>query len=344
MATISPGVVFPVAGSQVTSTAASGTFIPTLWSSKLNAKFYTATVFGEIANTNWEGEIKNMGDKIVINNIPTLTVNDYVAGAGLTYEVPTPSTVELAVDKGKYFAFQVNDVIAYQSQPNLMDMFSNDASLQMKIKIDSTVIGHALFGPSSATATDDGPSSANMGATAGVKSGSVALGTNTAPVDVGTSPSTTLLKLLTGFSAVLDEQNVPETDRFLVIDPVTRNLLMQTNLAQAQFMGDSQSMIRNGKIGSIDRFTTYVSNNLPRGAANAGILSGDGSETLVAATHTAARRVIFAGHKSALAFASQMTKVEQVRNPNDFGDYIRGLNIYGYKVVKPEALSMAFVL
>ena len=338
MATITPAVVQPFAGAFNTNTPMSGTFIPTLWSSKLNAKFYTATVFGEIANTQWEGEIKSMGDKIIINNIPSLTVNDYVAGAGLSYEVPTPSIVELQVDKGKYFAFQVNDVAAYQSQPNLMDMFSNDASMQMKIKIDSTVLGNALLG------SGNGAAAANVGATAGVKSGAFALGVNTAPVDISTSPSTTLLKLLTAFSGVLDEQNVPETERFLIIDPVTRNLLMQTNLAQAQFMGDSQSMMRNGKIGSIDRFTVYVSNNLPRGAANAGILSGDGSETLVATTHTAARRVICAGHKSALAFASQMTKVEPVRNPNDFGDYIRGLNIYGYKVVKPEALTMAYVL
>ena len=339
MSTITPGVVIPVAGAYNTSTPASGTFIPTKWSSKLNAKFYTATIFGEIANTNWEGEIKNMGDKIIINNIPTMTVSDYVVGAGLTYEVPVPNTIEMQVDKGKYFAFQINDVLEYQSQPNLMDMFSNDASMQMKIKIDSTVIFNALVG------SGNGPAAANVGATAGAKSAAIDLGTVTAPIGITANPSTTLLKLLTGFSAVLDEQNVPETDRFLVIDPLTRNLLMQTNLAQAQFMGDSTSMIRNGKIGSIDRFTTYVSNNLPKAAANSTVLySGDASESATITTHTTARRIIFAGHKSALAFASQMTKVEQVRNPNDFGDFIRGLNIYGYKVLKPEALSMAYVL
>lgn len=344
MADISAAVTSPVAGAYNTSTAYSGTFIPTLWSSKLNSKFYTATMFGEIANTNWEGEIKGMGDKVVINNIPTLTVNDYVVGAGLTYEVPTPSTIELVINKGKYFAFQVNDVLSYQSNIGLMDTFSNDASMQMKIKIDSTVILNSLFGSNSGT-FGGAPAAANLGATAGVKSGGYDLGTVTAPIGITASPSTTLLKLLTAFSGVLDEQNVPETDRFLVIDPLTRNLLMQTNLAQAQFMGDPQSMLRNGKIGSIDRFTVYVSNNLPKAAANStAMYAGDGSEYVTVTTHTTARRAIFAGHKSALSFASQMTKVEQVRNPNDFGDYIRGLNVFGYKVVKPEALTMAYVL
>ena len=143
-------------------------------------------------------------------------------------------------------------------------------------------------------------------------------------------------------SGVLDEQNIPETDRWLIIDPYTRNLLMQSNLAQAQFMGDSQSMVRNGKIGTIDRFTVYVSNNLPKGAASGKMTSGDGSET-IGATHSAARRLLIAGHKAAFSFASQITKTEQVRNPYDFGDYIRSLNVFGFKVVKPEALVTAVV-
>ena len=334
MATITSGVVTPVGGAFATSTAYSGTFIPTLWSSQLAKKFYTATVFAEIANTDWAGELKGMGDKVVINTIPTLTVNKYVIGQGLTYEVPTPSTLELTIDQGLYFAFQVNDVLEYQAKPNLMDLFSNDASMQMKIKVDSTAFFNLCLNSTYGT-----PASGNSGATAGVKSASYNLGANTTPV---TLTGSNVVQMLTAFSGVLDEQNVPETDRFLCIDPYTRNLLMQSNLAQAQFMGDSQSMIRNGKIGTIDRFTTYVTNNLPRGAANAAMTSGDGTET-TGATHTAARRLLVAGQKSAFTFASSITKTEQVRNPYDFGDYIRSLNIFGYKVTKADAFAIAYV-
>jgi hypothetical protein len=321
---------FPVSSPFNTTPSYSGSFIPTLWSSKLNVKFYKATVFGEIANTNWEGELKGLGDKITINNIPTMSINAYSAGTSLSYEAPTPSTLTLNIDQGRYFAFQINDVLAYQSQVKLMDTFSNDAAMQMKIKIDSTVLYN----------TFSGAAAANKGATAGAQSAGYNLGTDTAPV---TLTASNVLSVITSLSAVLDEQNVPETDRWLLIDPATRQLLMQSNLAQAQFMGDSTSILRNGRIGQIDRFTVYVSNNLPRGAAAKTWASGDGSEGNATGSSEVKRRAIIAGHKSAISFASQMTKVETVRNPNDFGDFIRGLNVFGYVVAKDTAMTFAVV-
>ena len=137
MATITAGATLPVAAPFSTTPAYSGSFIPTLWSSKLNAKFYTASTFAAIANTNWEGDISGMGDKVVIQNIPDIAISTYVPGAGLQYQVPTPSTIELQIDQGKYYAFQVNDLLSMQAQPKLMDMFSNDAGMQMKVAIDS---------------------------------------------------------------------------------------------------------------------------------------------------------------------------------------------------------------
>ena len=307
----------------------SGSFIPALWSAKLNQKFYKATVFGEIANTSYEGEISGRGDKVVINNRPDITINDYQVGTSLSYQVPTPSTVELPIDRAKYFAFQVNDVVAYQSQPKLMDMFSDDASMQMKISIDSSV----LLGTATKQGIWNDVPAANQGATAGAISGGYNLGTATAPVAL---TAANVLATLTALAGVLDEQNIPETARWLVIDPLTRQILMQSNLAQAQFMGDDKSMVRNGKIGMIDRFTVYVSNQLPKAAATQDYFGA-------AAAGTAKRRLILAGHKSAVTFASQMTKMETVRNPSDFGDYIRGLNVYGWKTIIPTGLASALV-
>jgi hypothetical protein len=142
-----------------------------------------------------------------------------------------------------------------------------------------------------------------------------------------------VLQKILEMASVLDEQNVPETDRWLVIDPLTRTLLLQSNLAQAQFMGDSTSPVRNGMIGKIDRFTVYVSNQLPTAAAGQDF-SGNAQGGALK------RRAIIAGHRSAICFAAQMTKTETLRNPNDFGDLVRGLQVYGFKVVKPESLSL----
>lgn len=275
-----------------------------------------------------------MGDKVVINNIPDISISTYVPGAGLNYQVPTPSTIELQIDQGKYYAFQVNDLLAMQSQPKLMDMFSNDAAMQMKVAVDS----ECFF------STFTGAATANQGGTAGAKSASFNLGTVTSPYQLAASASSAIT-LITALAAVLDEQNIPETDRFLIIDPASRQALMNSNLQQAYLTGDNQSILRNGKIGGIDRFDVYVSNNLPRAAAaQSNWTSGDGSQTAAAGgTFAQKSRVIIAGHKSAITFASQFTKTENVRNPSDFGEFVRGLQVYGRKVVKDTALATAIV-
>lgn len=310
-----------------TNPAYSGTFIPTLWSGKLNAKFYAATVFAQIANTDWQGEIKGMGDKVVINNIPSITINDYTIGQTLSYEVPTPNIIELTIDYAKYFGVNVSDVLEHQSKPALMNMFTDDAANQMKIAIDR----HLLL------KTFDQGHANNMGATAGIISGSVNLGTDLAPIALS---GNNVLQTIAGMATVLDEQNVPETDRWLVISPYERQILMQSNLAQAQFMGDSQSMVRSGLIGMIDRFKVYVNNLLPTAAVGKDYpttVGGTGADI----SNALKRHAIIAGHKTAITFASQITKVESLQNPNDFGTLVRGLNVYGAKVVKPESLVLA---
>ena len=334
MSTLTPAATYPINSggfnapngqTAYSGTAYSGTFIPTLWSGKLAQKFYAATVFGEIANTDWQGDITGMGDTVIINTIPTITINSYSIGQNLAYEIPAPSTISLTISKGKYFGVNVNNVLELQAKPKLMDVFTNDAAMQMKINIDTDV----LLG------TFNQGAAANQGATAGAISAAFNLGTDAAAI---TLTASNILQQITAMSSVLDESNVPETDRWLIITPTERQILMQSNLAQAQFMGDPSSVLRNGKIGMIDRFTVYVSNLVPRAAAATnwdGTTSGAGSFVK--------RHAMIAGHKSAITFASQIAKVESLQNPNDFGTLIRGLNVYGYKVVQGKGLALTVV-
>lgn len=323
MSTITPAAVYPVQAPFNTNPAASGTFIPTVWSNKLNVKFYAQTTFGSVSNTNWEGDIKSMGDKVVINNVPSISINAYTVGMTLNYEVPAPDTIELQIDKGFYFGVNVSDVIEYQAQPALMDMFTGDAANQLKIKVDRECFA----------ATFQGADAANKGATAGVLTGNYNLGTDLAPIDY-TQAGNEILKTITAMASVLDEQNVPETDRFLILTPYERQLLMHSPLGQAYVTGDSQSPLRNGKLGRIDRFDLYISNLMPTAAAAQDYSGGALASALK-------RHVILAGHKSALTFASQISKTEHLRNPNDFGDLVRGLMVYGRKTVKGSALTFA---
>ena len=329
--------VFPVVGSGAfdTTPSYSGTFIPQLWSQKLNAKFYANTMMTEIANTDWEGEIANQGDTITIRTAPSITINDYAgAGTTLTDQVPVPSTVDMQINKGKYFSVQVNDVLAYQADMDLMNMFTEDAAKQLKIAIENEVFFQYFV--------TEGAAAANKGATAGAISGSYNLGTDTAPVDQATPAN--VLKTILRMSAALDEQNVPEDGRWLIMTPHDRQLLMQTDIAQAYFTGDTASTIRTGKIGMLDRFTVYVSNLLPKGQAGKALVAGLSATSSGAAVSNAkVRRMMVAGTQHACSFASQISKTEQLRNQTDFGDKVRGLAVYGRKVLKNEAMVTALV-
>jgi N4-gp56 family major capsid protein len=308
------------------STASTTKFIPEVWSGKLQAKFYKSTVLAEITNNDWEGEIKGQGDKVYIRSIPTITIRSYTKGMNLTNEVPTSTPLELNIDQGEYFSVVLDDVDAVQADVKLMDMFTNDASEQMKITIDANV----LNGVKTSAAT------ANKGATAGVLSANINLGTTYATRAIS---KTNVLDLILDMGQVLDEQDVPETGRWLVIPSWMAAMIKNSDLKQAYLTGDSQSPLRNGKLGMIDRFTLYVSNNLP----NAVDL---GSDSSTGGTGTAADVRgwnIIAGTRDAISFASQMANVETIRAQSTFGNIVRGLNVYGYKVTKPEALVNALV-
>ncbi|MDV7403034.1 hypothetical protein RZS08_67040, partial [Arthrospira platensis SPKY1] len=147
---------------------------------------------------------------------------------------------------------------------NLMNMFTEDAAKQLKIAIENEVFFNNFV--------TEGPDAANEGATAGKISASYNLGTDVTPVNQATAEN--VLQAILRMSSVLDEQNVPEDGRWLVMTPFDRHLLMQSSLAQAYFTGDQSSVVRTGKIGMIDRFTVYVSNLLPRGAAGKALVSG----------------------------------------------------------------------
>lgn len=328
--------VYPVTGSGAfdTTPSYSGAFIPTLWSGKLLAKFYQNTILSEITNTDYEGELKNQGDTIRIRLAPSITISDYTVGQNLSYEVPTPIFQDMQVNKGKYFGVQVNDVLAYQADMDLMNMFTEDAAKQLKIAIENEVFFNSFV--------TEGPAAANEGATAGLLSAAYNLGTDAAPID-GTASPAALLNTILRMSAALDEQNVPEDGRWLIISPYERQILMQSNIAQAYFTGDQSSIVRTGKIGMLDRFSVYVSNLLPKGAASKALVSGLADPATGASATAEARRTMIAGTNQAVSFAATIDKTEPLRNQTDFGDIVRGLAVYGRKVVKPEALVVAQV-
>ncbi len=305
-------MTFPVASGRPNY---SGNFIPEIWSGKLIENFYDATVLAAISNTDYEGEIRSMGDTVNIRTTPEITIKTYVKGQNLTVENPDKPKLQLVIDKGEYFACVEDDVDKVQADINMMDTWSKDASERMKIKIDQRVLTDIL--PEIAAA--------NKGASAGRISGNINLGTTGTPAALtkdGASSTIAVLDYLVDLGTVLDEANCPEQNRFVVIPAKMAGMIKKSDLRDASLSGDGTSILRNGRLGMIDRFTVYVSHNLA-------VTSGKYS--------------IVAGHKMGFTFASQMTNMETIRSEATFGNIIRGLQVYGYKVVKPEALAQGIV-
>jgi hypothetical protein len=283
----------------------SGNFIPEIWSGKLIENFYDATVLAAISNTDYEGEIKSMGDTVNIRTSPEITIKTYVKGQTLQVENPDKPKLQLVIDKGEYFACIEDDVDKVQSDINMMDTWSKDASEKMKIKIDQRVLTDLL----------PGIAAINKGATAGRISGNINLGTTGSAVALSKSNVT---DYIVDIGTVLDEANCPEGNRFLVIPAKMAGMIKKSELKDASLAGDGSSILRNGRLGMIDRFTIYMSHNLK-------VDNG--------------KFHVIAGHKMGFTFASQMTNMETIRSEATFGNIIRGLQVYGYQVVKPEALA-----
>lgn len=302
--------MFPVAtGTPNYSVTGTGQFIPQLWSGKLVVKFYAATVLADISNTEYEGEIKKFGDEVIIRTVPDITIKDYVAGQKLDYETPESPSISLKIDKGKYFGFRIDYIQKYQSDINLLDRWSDDSAQQMKIKVDTDVLG-AIYADAHAK---------NKGTTAGAKSSSFNLGATGSPV---TLTKVNILDYIVDMMSVLDEQNVPETGRFIILPAWAVGMLKKSDIKDASLTGDGVSVLRNGRVGMVDRAMIYLSNNLSSVT--------DGADTVY--------NMIF-GHKSGLTFAAQMTEMESLTAESTFGKLVRGLNVYGYKVIKPESIG-----
>tara|TARA_R100001440_G_scaffold3925_1_gene9257 strand:+ start:7884 stop:8744 length:861 start_codon:yes stop_codon:yes gene_type:complete len=264
-------------------------FIPEVFSKLLQAKFYSSSVLPAISNTDYEGEISGQGEKVVIRTVPTININDY-AGS-ITNQELTTSKVELLIDKAKYYSFKMDDVLEAQSDINMLDAATTDAAEQMRVAVETNVLASSITGATTVQGQTDITTSNILG------------------------------KILEAGKA-LDELNIPEEGRYMVLSPTFVSLLKQTELRQANLTGDATSPLRNGNVGMVDRFTIYQSNMLF--TATSGTDNGY--------TH------ILAGHPKALCFASQFTNTETVRLESTFGSAVRGLKVFGSKIVVPDAM------
>ena len=291
-------------------------FLPAVYSKKVLNFFRKSSVVEAITNTDYQGEISAYGDSVRIIKEPTISVYQYERGQDITQTKLTDQETSLVVDTANAFKFIVDDIETQMSHVNFKEVASSSAAYALRDAFDAGVLSKMQAGLS-ASAPDH-----ILGADAAV--GSAGLGETTASIDLGTS-EVDPLDLLARMARLLDAQNVPEEGRWVVASPDFYEQLSQTNskLLSVDYNA-GQGSIRNGLVssGKLRGFSMYKSNNLPAVATATGF--------------------VIAGHMSACATAQTITSTEVIRDPSSFGDIVRGLHVYGAKVLRPEALVGAY--
>ena len=332
-----------------------GNFSPVIYSKKVQSAFRKTSICEDITNSDYFGEISNFGDTVRIIKEPEITVQEYARGTQVTPQDLQDDDFTMVVDKANYFAFKIDDIEEAHSHVNFESMASDRAGYRLKDQFDQEVLGYLSgFKQSSlnsvASAANDVKSGTDPISTAGsdgllssmlLTHGDFASG-GTAANSVAMSASNssavaTPLGILNRMSRLLDQQNVDRDGRWVVVDPIFAEELNDENskLLSSDFASGNPDILRNGRIisGMIRGFRVYMSNNLPSVGTGAGTIATGGS-----GSHFG---VVVAGHDSAVATASQVEKVETYRDNDSFADIVRGMHLYGRKILRPEALVRA---
>ena len=321
--------VYPVqAGSPDYSSTSSNAYIPAIYSALLVKKFYPSTCWGEISNTAYEGDIKSSGDTVYIRTRPTIETFTYKKGMVLPVQNPESPYVTLKIDQGEGFSFAIDRVDEFQSDIKLMNTWAEDATQQMKQVIDRKVFGMLAAGTGFPTL--NGASNVMTGSYTSIVGTATTLGTAGSEYDLTIATNTNLngvgnalLARILKYNQILDENAIPEEDRFVVLPAEGIQALKYSDLKLAYLTGDQTSPLRNGKVGMVDRTKIFMSNNLYSNA-------------------TRKFAVVF-GHKYGLTFATQITESRIIENPFSFGKMMQGLQVYGMSVIKANTVGVDFV-
>lgn len=268
-------------------------FIPEVWSKKLLKVFNKQVVMAKLVNTDFEGDIKTAGDTVYVRTFGDVTINDYTRDMTIEFETLSDPVQTMTIDQQKYFAFRVDDLDLAQADVDILEGYTQRAAIAIRDVVDTYLLGLASTGADANNIIGSGT-----------------------PVALTKS---NVYQQITELSEMLDEDNIPAEERFLVIPPKVKTLLLQSDeFTRATSLGDQ--VVQNGYIGNIAGFGVHVTTNMTTGAGG--------------------EYDILALNRDFLSFASQVNQVERVRPFNMFADAVKGLYLYGGKVFQPKAAAI----
>lgn len=277
-------------------------FIPEVWSSELLVTLEKSHVYGApgVVNRDYEGEIGAFGDTVHIVSLAEPTIGTYTPHTDIVIEDVDDVDSTLLIDQSKYFAFEVDDVEKRQAKSGgkVLSEQARKAGYKLRDVSDTYIAGLMA---------------------AGVDAGNlIAEQTLADPADA--------YDLLVDLGVVLDEDDVPDGNRWAVVTPKFHGLLQKDPRFVSAGDPAAAATRANGIIGSAAGFSLRKSNNAPNGpGAGAG-------------------KLVIAGYSGAVSYAEQINKTEAARKEKGFADIVKGLHLYGAKVVRPKGLAAADVI
>jgi hypothetical protein len=338
-----------------------GNFSSVIYSKKVQLAFRKKTVASAISNSDYFGEIASQGDTVRIIKEPEISVSAYARGTTIAAQDLDDADFSLVVDKANYFAFKIDDIEDAHSHVNFMQLATDRAAYRLADQYDQEVLGYVSgYKQSALHAAADTVNTTTNGTVANAAAGTdellaanklnkgsfgnittSAAGDHSIPVAARLPGATALptayvspAMIVSRMARLMDAANVDTSGRWLVIDPVMMEVLRDedSRFLNADF-GDSGAL-RNGLVlSNFHGFRVYVSNNLPA--------DGTGAGTTGTANQNTDFGVIVSGHDSAFATAEQINKTETYRDPDSFADIVRGMHLYGRKILRPEAIVVA---
>jgi len=264
-------------------------FVPEIWSAKLFVRLRKALVHASVVNRDYEGEIKEFGDTVRINEIGAVDVSDYTKYTDITWQEMDSAQKVLLIDQADSFAVQLDDIDKAQTKPKLIDGIMSEASYSIVDEVDQYIAAKYTGAGNTVSALT---------------------------VSVGA-----VIQNISNLQLKLNEANVPQQDRYLFVPPwyhqhIVNSVSQGINSTGVPKLMDNGVLV-NGYVGELFGFNILMSNNV----------SNNGTIWQMMALH-----------RSAITFAGQIAKIEATRIQDRFGDGIKGLYLYGAKVVRPNAM------
>tara|TARA_Y100000389_G_scaffold153627_1_gene153934 strand:- start:750 stop:1799 length:1050 start_codon:yes stop_codon:yes gene_type:complete len=333
-----------------------GNFSPIIYSKQAQIALRKTAVTNAITNNSYFGEIANQGDVVRIQKEPDVTVNALQRHTAISVEKLNDEDFSLTIDKANYFAFKMDDIEDQFSNVDYVSLAADRAAYKMADALDADVLsymsGYTAAGALTTTSSGDAQHDTagnltgefltanhlkkgdfNSITTASADDHSIPLAIRLPGITTAATATVTPLTVIARMARKMDVANVDARGRWLVVDPVFIEMLKDedSRLLNSDFGG---SGLMNGIMSNnIHGFRVYVSNSMPS--------KGTGAGTAGTTNQNANFGVILGGQDEAVATAEQINKVENYRDPDSFADIVRGMHLYGRKILRPEALVSA---